>query len=151
MPNDLGLAGHFVRVEDRVKQRIREDIDSGAQGVSGECRVVDRHVEGGVRVDASPRAFHISGNVAHAATLGALEEHVFVEVGQAFFTRPLVGGTHIDPELQVDHRCQVGFPQQDREAVRQDLVMNAGCRQAWRVPEPGRSGESGWSFLSSAP
>jgi len=60
---------------------------------------------------------HISGDFAGAPALGALEEHVLVEVCQPGLVRPLVGAPGLDPDLEGRDLGGVLFLEDDGESV----------------------------------
>ena len=87
-------------------------------------------------------SFDIAGDFAHAAPLGPLEEHVFMEMRESLFARPLIGRADTGPDLKLDHGRAMTLPQQDRQSIGEDamrrriVVGRSGLVQsAARVPE----------------
>ena len=88
------------RVEGRVQHRVGEHVDAD-RGVPARHRdVVDGHVVRGEGVDVAARALDRGRDLAHAALLGALEQHVLVDVRHAPLLGPLVGAAGAHPDVQ---------------------------------------------------
>jgi hypothetical protein len=144
LEHHLDLVAHLVRVEAGVQHRVAEHVDAHVELLGGQGGVVDRDVVGGVGVDAAARALHLARDLAEAAPLGALEEHVLVEVGDAALVVALVGGADPGPDLELGHRRQLGGAEQHGEPVGQHLAGDVEPAQGGaRVtrepgPRPGR-------------
>ncbi len=116
----------------------------------GKRRVVDGDVERGVGVDAPAGALDLAGDLAHAAALGALEEHVLVEVGEPGLVGALVRRAHVRPDLQLDDGREVGFAQQHREPVGKHFTADVGLAQgASRVPERPTGRIAAWTTMAA--
>ena len=124
LKNDFLFPADLFRVEDRVPDGVGKYVDSSREGFAGKRGVVDRHVEGRVGIDSPSGAFDFSGDLAYASSLGPLEEHVLMEMGQALFPGPFVGGSHVGPDLEIGHRGESGLPEKNGEAAIELLVVD---------------------------
>ena len=131
LEHHLDLARDLVRIEERVEDRVAEHVDSGRERVRGRGGVVDGHVVRRVGVDPPARALDLSGDLAEPAPLGALEQHVLVEMGEAALVVALVGGARARPELELGDRGGVGLVQHDREPVRELLANDTALAHDW--------------------
>ncbi len=84
--------------------------------------MINRRVEGGISIDVSAQPLDVAGDRTHVSAIGTLEEHMLMEMGETFFARPLVGGTDIGPDLQLDDRRAVALSEQDRQSVVENLL-----------------------------
>ena len=99
--------------------------------------MVDGRVEGGIGVDLAAEPFDLPRDFADRAPGRALEEHVLVEMGEAFFAGAFVGRTDVGPDLELDHRVAVALAEQKGQAIREGAVVRGGRLQSGpRVPEP---------------
>jgi len=124
LEDDFLLSPDLFWVEDRVPDGIGQYVDTRGQGFAGQCGVVDRHVERGIRIDSSASAFDFRGDLSYASTLGSLEEHVLMEVSEALFSRPLVSGPDPGPDLEIGHRGESRLPEKNGEAAIEFLVVD---------------------------
>ena len=69
----------------------------------------DGFIERGPRVDVAAGGFYLMGHFTWPAVLGALEEHVFHDMGHPSVLRGLIGGAEPHPDLHRRHRGGVGF------------------------------------------
>ena len=72
------------------------------------------------------QALDVPGDLADAAALRSLEEHVLVEVGEAFLAGAFVGAAHAGPDLELDDGRAAALAQQDGQAVVEDAVEGRG-------------------------
>ena len=80
--------------------------------------------------------FDVAGDLADAAALGSLEEHVLVEMCEPLLAGSLVCGTDTGPDLELDHRRTVTLAEQEGEAVGKDAMGRCRLSQsAARVTE----------------
>ena len=92
-----------------MQHRVGQHLEAEVELRGGQRGVVDGDVERGVGVDASASALHLARHLAHAPALGALEEHVLVEVGETPLVVALVGRAHLRPDLELRHGRQMGL------------------------------------------
>jgi hypothetical protein len=85
--------------------------------------VVDGGVVAGVGVDAPADAFDRARHLADAALLGALEEHVLVEVCEPFLAGVFVGRADLRPDLELRDRREMRLAQQQTEAIREHVAV----------------------------
>lgn len=137
LEHHVHLACQLLRIEDRVLHRVGEDVDPHAELAGGEGGVVAGHVEGREGVDAAAHALHRARDLAHVAALGALEEHVLVEVGQALLAGALVRRAHVRPDLDLRHGRHVHLAEDEGEAVRERLEVDGGGQGGPRVTPGG--------------
>ena len=126
----LDLARDLGRVESGAAYHVDEHVEGIVESGDRHRRVVDGGVVAGVRVDPAADALDGTGDFADAAPLGALEEHVLVEVREAFFAGPLVCGTDLRPDLQLRDRCEVGLAEQHRQTIREHVAVEGLRRQS---------------------
>jgi len=124
LKDDILFAPNFIGVKEGMPDCVGEYIHSNREGLSGERGVVHRHIEGRIGVDSTPGALHFSRDLSDPTPFGALEKHVLVEMGQAFFARAFIGGPHTGPDLEVGHRGESGLSEQYGEAVVELLVVD---------------------------
>ena len=103
----LALPGQLGGVEGGKAHRVGQHVQALPGELGGHHRVVDGVVEGGPGVDLAAVGLDVAGDLPRAPAGGPLEEHVLVEVGQAGLVLPLVGPSHVHPDLERHH---VGGP-----------------------------------------
>ena len=98
--DDVALANHLVGGQRGVQHGISEHIDGDASMLGRDVDVIHRAVEGRVGVEVAAVRLDGQGDFATRAPLGALEQHVFEEMGE---TRPeqgiLVNAAGFHPNL----------------------------------------------------
>ena len=82
-------------------------------------------IKGGIGIDMPTESFDIARDFADLAAFGALEEHVLVEVGKAFFAGALIGAAYLGPDLEFDDGGTVALAKQDLESVREHFIVGA--------------------------
>ena len=123
--NDLAFSSDLVLVENRMANGVGEHVEPFTPGLRRQRGVVDRRVEGRIGVDMSAESFDVACDGANGSPLGAFEEHVLVEVGEAFLTGPFVGGADVGPDLELYDGRAMAFAKQDRQAVFEHLFVGA--------------------------
>ena len=144
----LGLALDFVGLEDRVPNRVDQHVEAGGKRIARHRGVIHGHVEGGVGVDATPSAFYFRSDIANAAALGALEEHVLVKVCEALFAGTFIGRAHQRPDLKIRYRGKARLAQQQREAVGQPFKMSMGLGHGARLAALARAEAAAATLLA---
>src|SRR5262245_48190769 len=95
----------------------------------------------GPGVDVAARRLDLVGDRAHAALLGALEEHVLEHVRGADLAFALVGGAGVDPRLHGGGGRTRSGPEEYRETAIESssqwaffLLARQGSFEVWGVP-----------------
>jgi hypothetical protein len=107
--------------------------------------VINGLIKGGIGIDMPTESFDIASDFTDLAAFGALEEHVLVEVGKAFFAGALIGAAYLGPDLEFDDGGAVALAKQDLESVREHFIVGAIIVRAIIVSGIGRSGGIGLS------
>ncbi len=137
LQHHLDLAGDLLGVEARKAHHVAQHIDARGQLPRRKGGVVDRDVVGGVGVDAPAHALDLARHLADAAALGALEEHVLVEMGEPQLAGLLVGGADAGPDLHRRHRRHVQLLEQHGDAALEALSLDGKLGQDGRTVTSG--------------
>ena len=90
---------------------------------------------GGEGIEHAADGIHFAGDVFGRAALGAFEDHVFHEMGEAVFFGNLATGAIADPDANGDG-ADVGHRlSNDHKAVGEDVLLDVasfGCRSGHR-------------------
>ena len=121
----FAFARNLLFVEDRIANGVCEHVEPVAPPIRRQGGVVDRRVEGRIGVDLSAESLDVACDGANGSPFSALEEHVLVEVGEAFLTGPFVGGADVGPDLELYDGRAMAFAKQDRQAVFEHLFVGA--------------------------
>ncbi len=99
LEDHLALPDDLLGGEGGAKGHVGEELDAGRGGLGGQDQIEGRVIERGHRVRPAAHALHHPVHVARPELVGALEEHVLLEVGVAELVRGLVAGAHADEEV----------------------------------------------------
>ena len=86
------------RVEDRVQQDIGDHVHRQRHVGGQHAGVIGGHLSAGIGVDIAAHILDRLGDLQRAAPLGALERHMFKEMGDAVLFQPLVAPAGGDPD-----------------------------------------------------
>jgi len=117
LDHDLLFLGELPRVEGRVQHRVGQHVDTHGGVLARHGDVVDGHIVRGEGVDVAAGALDGGGDLAHAAALGALEQHVLVHVRHAPLLGLLVRTAGADPDVERHHGRGVVLDQDHGETV----------------------------------
>ena len=136
LQDDGALALQLGRVEDRVLQDVGEDIERERRVFFQHLGVIGCAFTRGIGVQVSADGLDLLGDGAGAAPLGALERHVFEEMGDAVDLGRLVPRADLDPEAERDRVDRVDAVGRDPQPVRERGELARSCR-ARRAPRMG--------------
>ena len=119
LQNDGPFAFEFGRIEGRVQQDIRENVECERQILLQDLRVIRRAFARGIGIEVAPDGLDLLGDRAGAAPLGALERHVFEKMRDAVDFRRLVPCADIDPQPERDRVHGIDAIGDDAQPVRQ--------------------------------
>ena len=124
LKDDAALADDFLGGEDGVEDEIGEDVECG-----GDVLVEDFHVEAdgflaGEGVEIASDGVDFAGDALSGARAGALEDHVFDEVGDSVELGDFVTGAGAHPYTHGDGANMLHAFGEDDETVRKDSTAN---------------------------
>ena len=119
LQDDGALALELGRVEGRMQQDVGEDIERERHVLLQHLGVIRGAFARGIGVEVAADRLDLLGDGAGAAPLGALERHVFEEMGDAVDLGRLVPGPDIDPQAERYRVHRVDAVGDDPQAVRQ--------------------------------
>ncbi len=120
----LALFPNVVGIEFRAKNEIGNDVEGDRQVLIEDLGIEADLLFGGEGIEHAPDGVHFTGNVFGRASLRALEDHVFHEVGKAVLFGDFAAGTVADPNAYgdgTDVRHQLG---DDHQAIGQNVLLD---------------------------
>ena len=99
----LLLPLQLLRVESSVLHRIRQHIQPQLPKTRSQDHVVNSLVIRRPGVDVAARRLNFPCDFTNTTPQRALEQHMFMQMSQTELLRPLIGGTHINPNLNRHH------------------------------------------------
>jgi hypothetical protein len=112
------LPGQLRRIDQRVHQGIRLDLQPLRESAGGKREVVVGEVVVGPRVQLASEGLHLAGDlIGRGAARRPLEEHVLDDVGNPDFVVFFVEIARFHPHVQGDHGRGVALLHEDREPV----------------------------------
>ena len=111
-------------VEDRVPERVGEDVERVLEESPREGDVVDRLVEARVGVDLAPHRLDLPGDLPGPPALRPLERHVLEDVGHPRAGFGFRGAARLDPRLHRHDRRRRVRPDHDRQPVAKHVCFD---------------------------
>jgi hypothetical protein len=124
LEDHLELPRKLPGVEDRVPERVGEDIEGVFEEPPGEGDVVDRLVVARVGVDLAPHRLDLPGDLPGSPALRPLERHVLEDVGHPRAVLRLRGAARLDPRLHRHHRRRRVRTDDDRQPVSERVLFD---------------------------
>ena len=115
--DDPALAFQFLVAERRVLQDIGQHVDRERHVVFQDTGVVGCLLTRGISVDVTADIFDLLGDGLGIAPFGALERHVFQQMGYAVQLGRLIARTDVDPNADRDALDAVDPVGNDTHAV----------------------------------
>ena len=129
LEDDVLLAFEFLRVEDRVRQDVAEDIEGERNVVLEHPGVVGGGLDAGRGIDLAADLLDLLGDFGGGAGPGALEGHVLEQVGQPVLLVPLRARAGADPDAERGAFKVIHFMRDDSEAGFQNSLRAPTLRQ----------------------
>ena len=124
LEDDMLLAFKLQRIELRIREDVRKDIDRQRDVFLQHPSVEGRGFDAGCGVDLASDVFDLRCDLPCASPAGALEGHVLEEMGKAVLVFALVARAGLDPNPEGDgFDVWKGFGC-DCQAVRQTAYLN---------------------------
>src|SRR6266852_3113916 len=122
--DDLALLLHVFGVKFRAQHEVGDHVEGDGQMLVKNLGVEADLFLGGEGVEHAADGIHFAGDGFGRAALGALENHVLHEVGQAVLPWDFTAGAVADPHADGDG-AHVGHGLgDDHEAVGQNVLLN---------------------------
>ena len=96
--DDVLLAPQFLRIEVRLRQNVRQHVERQRHVGLEHAGIVGGRFRAGRGVEFAADRLKFLGDLARTAPLGALERHVFEQVGNAVLVGVFVAAAGADPD-----------------------------------------------------
>ena len=143
----LLLALDLVDRKRRVQHQVRQDVEGPRQVLVHHLDVVAGVLLRRERVEVAAHRVELLRDLLRAAPLGALEEHVLDEVGDAALLGVLVTGATSQPHAET-HRADMRHGLGDEPDAVRERVVNDHRRGGSRAPQAAAEAEKHRSYQS---
>ena len=105
-------------MQQHVEQNVQHLCRPGRVGIGGQrLRIVAGVRPGGIGVEGTAQSVDFLGNLSGGPTAGALEQHMFGEVGDALFRRRFIPGPRLHPNVHRGRHRLFFREKQDPQAI----------------------------------
>ena len=133
LQNHAAFHGDFIVREHRVQQDVGDQLQRQTAVFGQHARVIGRHLARGVGVEVPAHVLYAFGDLQSGSRLGALERHVFKEMGDAVFVDAFMPRPRLHEDAERGGREARHVFSDDRKTVRQRVDADGQARMPFRM------------------